>query len=93
MIGEDPKIPDQIKGRMTAMERLLARRIHNQRRQLRQWDTWKSWHTLTARTRRMYMDMYSKAAKREREATEKLAAFKAGRPFWHRVLDHFNIKP
>lgn len=90
MIGEDAPIPDTVK--VTDLERRLARRIHNQRRQLRQWEQWKNWQGLGPKLRRVYCESLMQRNKECRDLKAELEAIKIGRGFWHRLLDHMNIK-
>lgn len=86
VLSESPNIPDTVE--MTDLEKRLARRLHNQRRRLRQLEEFKGWGKWHHAMRRMYIALLRK---RETELRE-LRAARPPRPFWHRVLDHFNIK-
>lgn len=78
MLSETPNIPETVA--MTAMERRLARRIHNQRRRLAQLEMFKGWHRPNRPDLvKLYRDAY-------REEAAKVRRLKA-RGFWARLFN------
>lgn len=78
MLSETLTIPETIG--MTPMEKRLARRIHNQRRRLRQLEEFKGWHQPN---RPSLVKAYRDACKWKAEEIRRLKA----RGFWSRLFN------
>lgn len=78
MLSETPAIPETVS--MTPMERRLARRIHNQRRRLRQLEEFRGWHQSN---RPSLVKAYRDTCKWKAEEVRRLKA----RGFWSRIFN------
>lgn len=93
MLSASPKITEDMT--MTPLEKRLSRRIHNQRRRLRQIEGF--WESQRADLGGTLLNMYRRWVAKERARNSELEAtiaeLRASRSFRHRILDLLGVKP